>query len=541
MLKKRLKILFIVLGVMFAGCELLKQLDNNKKPGKKVADTQGNTRVKMTEVEIKQTTPINIPISINTNNLRKVNPNVVGMNTGFSFKNDMESIPEYVRLSRDMQARSLRFPGGTNSSWYHLDGNGYGIRRSEAIGKAPVSITSLMNWDAEEDENYVYNFIRMAKNSHPDVKITLDVNLLYGTPQEAVDLIDVVVKSGLKVHGIELGNELYFNQYRDKIPTVEQYITICKNFARVIKNKYPNLPLAVNMGNVMEWDSPEGKTTRTFIPWNTALAKENFYDAVVMHAYFGKEGGGNDCANLEKKGVPVMYDCYKNLLSPIHNKALEKMLTEVRKIFGKDVKIWFTEWNAGKPQFHLTNSLVHGTLTSEILLDIIEVNVNNNDAYEYAMFHNLSSQGAVYGSMYLNPNNMPNMNGSADVVAATPYYAFNFISKILGNNTKRASENFTYPAGMNASDFVFRTFYDDVAKQTYIYFINKSGRTLQLQANGFSPVSKSSVSGNMLYSSGGFGPISKSYPNLYEPTVLINEKVRILNVDPYSYGYFTLQ
>lgn len=540
-MKKKIKVLLIVVAIMFAGCELLKQLEKSNKPAPKTVDSKGNTKVKMTEVVLKQTEPLNIQLAINLNDLKKVNPDIIGMNTGFSFKNRMESMPEFVRLSKDLQARTLRFPGGTNSQWYHLDGNGYGIRRDEAIGKAPVSITSLMNWDAEESENYAYNFIRMAKNSHQDVKITLDVNLLYGTPEEAVQLIDVVVKSGLKVHGIELGNELYFNQYRDVIPTVEDYIRICKNFAKAIKAKYPNMPLAVNMGNVMEWNSPEGSYNKSFVSWNTALAKENFYDAVVMHAYFGKEGGENECVNMENRGIPAMYNCYKELLSPIHNNATEKMLKEVQKIFGKDIKIWFTEWNAGKPQLYLTNSLMQGTLASEVLLDMIETNVKNNDAYQYAMLHNLSSQGAVYGSIYLNPGNTPNMNGSAELVASTLYYAFNFVSKVVGDNSKRASESYSYPVGMNASDFVFRTFYDEDSKQVYLFFINKSGRTLQLNTSGYTPVSRNCVSGNNLFSSAGFGPISKSFPDVYEPTVLINEKVSNLRVDPFSFGYFVLR
>lgn len=540
MLKKRLKVLLVVVAILFAGCELLKQLDANKKPGAKKIDTQGNTKMRMAEVVINQTEPVNIPITINRNNLKTVNPDVVGMSTGFSFKDKMEMIPDYKKLFTDFGVRTLRFPGGTNSSWYHLDGNGYGLRRSEAQ-LAPLAINSLMNWDANESENYVYNFIRFAKYSNPNAKITLDVNLLYGTPEEAVELIDLIQKNGLKVSGIELGNELYFNQYRDRIPTVEEYIRICKTFVKAIKSKYPTLPLAVNMGNVMEWNKPEGSYSKSFVEWNQALAKENFYDAIVMHAYFGKEGGDNDCVNMESQGIPAMYDCYKELLSPIKNNATEKMLTEVRKIFGRDVKIWFTEWNAGKPQFHLTNSILQGALVSEVLLDLIETNVNNNNAYEYALFHNLSSQGPVFGSVYLSPSNVPNMNGGADVVAATPYYGFNFISKVLGKNTKRASESYTYPFGMDASDFVLRSFYDEETRLTYLYFVNKSGRTLRLNAGNLTPVSRASVSGNELYSSGGLGPISKSFPDNYEPTVLINEKVTNLNVDPFSFGYFILQ
>ena len=149
MLKKRIKVLLIVVGILFAGCELLKQLDANKKPAGKQIDTQGNTKVKMSEVVIKQTEPINIPITINRNNLKRVNPDVVGMSTGFSFKDKMEMIPDYKKLFTDFQVRALRFPGGTNSSWYHMDGNGYGLRRSAAQW-APVAINSLMNWDANE-------------------------------------------------------------------------------------------------------------------------------------------------------------------------------------------------------------------------------------------------------------------------------------------------------------------------------------------------------------------------------------------------------
>ncbi len=485
----------------------------------------------------KKNTLIELDYHLDLRQTFETNKNIIGFNTAFAFKDKLESHPEVVKLTKELKPTVLRFPGGTVASYYHPEGTGYGFKYNEAIELKAMAM--LYGWQKKESENYIQNFIRACKNSHEEVKVLAVANLLYGTPEETVKMIKQLKAAGLEVVGVELGNELYFRAYRKHIPDVHDYIKRCKAFSEEIKKFWPELPLAAVAGNVIEWRNPEGTPNNNFIQWNTELAKQDFYDAIVAHIYFGKEGGENQCTKLDKNDIPKIYNCYKNLLSPIKYRQLYKKMDLYQGFFGEDVKIWFTEWNVGKPQKHITNSILHGQFISEVLLSMIELNITNNNAFEFSLLHNYISQGPVMGVIYKNRKKMFNFNDNEEITASTPYYAMRFIGKFLEDNYRFVKSNLSYPNNLDESDIVTMTFVNTKTNAFYTYFINKTSNSflLNMVNQEVEHVAATEITGNSLYASAGLGAISNFHPTYYSECQYKEKKIDSLEIPPFSFGY----
>lgn len=439
------------------------------------------------------------------------NLNGFGFNTGFSFIGGLEGFDEYIEAVKDIKINTLRFPGGTNSQYYHPYGTGYGIIRDEVVGKASIAIANLFETDKKEKENYVYHFIRLAK-LHPEAKIILDLNLLTGFVDEALTLIDIIEDNGLKVYGVELGNELYFPVYRSYIADVYQYIGLCKIYSSVIRKTHPEIKISVCVGNMVEFDVPEGRKVTGSNTWNNILAKEDFYDAISIHTYIGKEDGNNSCdtvGNIDKR-----FDCYKNLLSPVKNNPCGVIVGEAQKLFGNK-PIWLSEWNSGKPGLSMTNTVLHGMFVLEMLINMSENRI------ELSHFHNISSVGPAYGSLFRN-NRSANLLDTEIIVRSTAHFAFKFFSETKGNRVD-------FP---EVPDIVIRV-YEHNGKGVML-FVNKSFSNHFISVAKWKNVKVRCVKGTSLHSTGGRSPIKSDlaeYVTLFDSQVLPAYSFGVINYD----------
>lgn len=449
----------------------------------------------------------------------EINKDISGLNTGFSFRDKINEHPEYIKLLKVLNTKTLRFPGGTNGSYYHPDGRGYGVRQNEVL-LAPIAINGLLTSDKKEDRNYVYNFIDVCKNSHSDCKIILDLNLYTGSVEEADMLISIIESNGLKVYGVELGNELYFQPYRRKIKDVHEYIKICKVYVNMLKNKYPHIKISVVVGNLMEFDTSDGRVNNSFKVWNEPLSKENFYDAISVHSYIGRENGSNPCSNMINRDFKGAYECYKDIFSALKNNPIGKLASEAQKLF-KNKPIWFTEWNCGKPANNLTNTIIHGMFTLETLLNFNE----NSNVIELAHFHNISSVGPAYGTMFLNNRVNFNLNNNKDITASLSYYAFKFYNQCNGKLNLQKYNNLP-------NDVIVKVFEDN--KEVNILFINKQDTDFDLNENIHNNIEY--VQGSNLYSSGGRGAISTNFNKMYNEASLYNKNIKKIMLPKMSFG-----
>jgi hypothetical protein len=174
-----------------------------------------------------------------------VNPNVFGVNIGFAFARELDKDSGFVQLLRAMHPVSLRFPGGTVANWYHPDLPVYGYKAKELL----PSLGGLYALQTKRSENILYNFIRLCKEVNTSAVFC--ANLLTGTTEEVLFVIDELKKNNIPILGVELGNEYCLMSYRKQFPDAQTYIDRISTTALAIRNKYPDLKIAVIGGDAV--------------------------------------------------------------------------------------------------------------------------------------------------------------------------------------------------------------------------------------------------------------------------------------------------
>ncbi|HNY56182.1 MAG TPA: hypothetical protein PKI86_11160, partial [Chitinophagales bacterium] len=143
-----------------------------------------------------------------------VNTKVFGVNIGFAFARELDKDSGFVQLLRAMHPVSLRFPGGTVANWYHPNLPVYGYKAKELL----PSLGGLYALQSKRSENILYNFIRLCKEVNSGAVFC--ANMLTGTTEEALFVIDELKKNNIPILGVELGNEYCLMSYRKQFPDV---------------------------------------------------------------------------------------------------------------------------------------------------------------------------------------------------------------------------------------------------------------------------------------------------------------------------------
>src|SRR5690606_12024625 len=80
-------------------------------------------------------------------------------------------------------------------------------------------------------------------------------------------------------------------------PDVESYIFKARETAQKIKERFPEIPLAVVAASSTELKETSMKRAEELDHWNQQLGKETFYDAYVTHLY----SKSDDCNTESRK------------------------------------------------------------------------------------------------------------------------------------------------------------------------------------------------------------------------------------------------
>ena len=147
----------------------------------------------------------------------------------------------------------------------------------------------------------------MAKATNSSV--IYDANIISSNPEEILQIIRILLDSGINLLGVELGGELSNRSY-SHFMNIEKYISLSKLYAASIRNTYKDLPIAVV-------SAPNNRELSRLENWNNKLAKEDFYDAIIIHPYAkivkGKDVAGRMLTVIpEGVGAADSYIIYKD-------------------------------------------------------------------------------------------------------------------------------------------------------------------------------------------------------------------------------------
>lgn len=356
-------------------------------------------------------------LNVDLSSAKKVTLDFNGYNTANTFANADVDDAGFRQLVSSLHPDVLRFPGGSIANYYHLDGKGYGFRESEvnlSDGNVAKHVESMVkkNNNADTKTNYIEDFVKLAEATHADVLVV--ANVISGTPQEMIQLVNYFQSRKLKVRGIELGNELYLKAYKDIFPTSEEYIRKVMPFVQAARQNFKEIPLGVpvDLRGI-------GKDKADEI-WNGALSRQNFYDAAVIHIYADEP----ECNDGD---IAQQFGCSAQSLQNYCDRNLPNQLNKCAAQFdGK--RFWITEWNLRKPEEKLGGTLLQGLYIAQFILKVNRWNTNNN-RIDLMTFHNLSSNESGYGMI----------NPSANGYTVNPaYYTMLMFAGAAGNNMNYA-------------------------------------------------------------------------------------------------------
>jgi hypothetical protein len=345
-------------------------------------------------------------ISTNVIGQHIVNPNLFGFRASlaFIFFDIQDSV--FMNNVQSISPNVLSFPGGMGN-FYHLDGAGYGLKLDEIEKyhkKSKVKTVATLNrLIAEKNDsiNYIYDFIIMAKATKSSV--IYNANIISSTTKEVLQIIKILLDNDIQLIGVELGGELSNRSY-DHFMNIEKYISLSKLYATAIKQVFRELPVAVV-------SAPNNRGLNKLKDWNDKLAKESYYEAIVIHPYAkvvkGKDVAGRMLTVIsEGTGKKEAYLIYKDRAVKYITADFKEEIIKYNKTF-KNKEIWLTEWNIQMSKV-TGNTLLQALFVSHQLIELASLKESN---INIATFHNLAGR-TLSGAMMMKNNNKTRMNAT---------------------------------------------------------------------------------------------------------------------------------
>jgi hypothetical protein len=341
-----------------------------------------------------------------------------GFNTGTSmYWCNPNTIAACTAVYAPFAPAILRFPGGVDANYYHLDGPGYGFRLPPSGGspdQRPGGSSSEDNTkriDSSDDhaaalddmsagsfthpfdasypngENVIGSFIQLAVSSGSPVLFTC--NMLDASYEENKAVLDSLLRGGVTLAGIELGNEFYLTRYRAKYPDAQSYIATAKHYTAKLREDFPGIKIGAVAAPSAIMGEHE-RQYRAYKDWNQALAAEDFYDAYIVHYYI------KDTITTHCPGDTITAERLLDAFAS-YNEALQADLAfwtgpamdGFRALFpGK--KMWLTEWSTTNRYICFGNTQVSNLFFARYQNELA---TRHSDIVELANHHNWLGRG----------------------------------------------------------------------------------------------------------------------------------------------------
>ena len=360
------------------------------------------------------------------NIVEQINPNLFGFNTSNTFTYCDVNDTSFTHKVQKIKPNVLRFPGGTESNFYHYDGKAYGFNLSEISDWNVPKFTKRYNGLIKEQKkrnhnhNYIEDFILLAKKNNS--KVVLVANIISSEDDDIINMIKRFKSENIEILGVELGSELSNRAYKKYINSVDDYIHLAQKYSNIIKKEYPEIKVGV-VAAPIKYNMPS-----RLLNWNQKLSEETFYDAIIHHSYLKVIDGDDDYGLMTREDEvsstkKAQFDLYKKRIKTYFNTGFVKEMIKYNEIFEKE--IWITEWNL---QMSKTtgNTLLQSLFVSQYLLELL----SNPDLQNIsiATYHNLAGRD-ISGSVF------KGIKGGFEIHST--YYPLTFLSKIFENDIIR--------------------------------------------------------------------------------------------------------
>lgn len=280
--------------------------------------------------------------------LHPVNPLILGNNIDWThsaqgmYREDSDALsPGYVALADRLAPTALRYPGGTNSDFYHWK-NGVG----PPAARPP---TKTLEGKEERIKLGTDDFLALCARWKSEPLIT--VNIATGTAQEAADWVRYTNRRATNLPRVkywEIGNEPYLEAHfpEAKVPPAE-YADRANRFIAAMKAVDP----AIQCGLVLRNDTLGGVSATPFKGYiDTVLAgvNEPFEFAALHSSYFPvtfeKKESAQDMYLATMAGTRVMQQDMEATRAKLRQyqprRAVKLAITEYNALYSLDILRW---------------------------------------------------------------------------------------------------------------------------------------------------------------------------------------------------------
>ena len=355
---------------------------------------------------------------------QELREHVLGFTTSNTFTYCDVNDSSFIDKVKDLNPKVLRFPGGAVGNFYHFGGKGYGFDFEEIdnyhSGKFPKRSRGLENYRRKknQDHDYIEDFIVLAKAIN--AKAILVANMFVNN-DDILKMIEKLHQNNIDVIGVELGTELSNRSYYKKGYTIDDYLFSAKIISSKVKLKYPEIKTAIIA-------APLGKRIgHRHNVWNSKLAAEDFYDAIVIHSYAKVIKGDDEYGQMiseDYEGESQMaFTLYKDRVLKYLEDEYPIEVQEYVNIFDKP--IWVTEWNLQMSKT-TANTLFQSLFVLQYVLNVLSS--PELAAIELTTYHNLGGRD-FSGSIFRNEKDKIHIHST--------YYPFLMLGKIFKHDVAR--------------------------------------------------------------------------------------------------------
>lgn len=488
----------LLLVILFIVFNQIKQKINAKKSDKDI---------------IAKSNTYNIEIDFNTKNPKKVNANIFGLNTGFIWNQEVDKDSNFVTLLRKSNNVVLRFPGGGVANDYQPDEPGYGYNPL----KRPIAKPLIMLYHQTKDRKYniIENFISLCHQSN--AKAIYCANVLNGSVEKMLYVIDKLQQANIEIVGVELGNEFNLGNYRHIFPNAKVYVDTIKHYITALRLKHPNIPIGL-IAAPLDLNTMNDKRSQFMHEWNKTVSQVDF-DAYIVHHYFPFDDKQKVFDNIYYKSA-IILDSVTQTFIPNSINYFNTIPTQ------KPKKIWLTEWNIWNA--YAFNTFLQASFVAQFLNHLATQDTNQN--CNITCMHDIGGMiGAAKKKVsYTYQNNTR--------YASSVFFSFQFLSNIVVNENAQSIE-----IKQTKKIDLFKTFayYNEKSKKYFIYFINTSNNEISLKINrAIKKITQQYIIANKLYAHVGDAHFLKDNPNKNYQIKYEEKQVEsnMLTIKPYSLG-----
>ena len=281
-------------------------------------------------------------LSIQLDDQQPLSQDLYGANNECIFRPVWFDHPAYAQRYIAAGRPFFRFPGGTGSNFYNpftgfFDDDSPSTRdyssHNQRIGKFTDGAGRV------PDE-----YLKWVKKH--DVQYSLVLNVCTQTFEQNKAWIEQLGREGHKVARIEIGNEVFYGGYKWAFDSGADYAERAKKITAVIRKELPETKVGVLVPTQLYQHKdfltdkrPPGMNHQ--YGWITSLKGQDFFDAIVMHAY-SLPGMNNQTEPADF--IPHL-EGYQNCEAYLE-RSMVRTLASLDELFpGKSV--WMTEFGVG--------------------------------------------------------------------------------------------------------------------------------------------------------------------------------------------------